>query len=347
MESDTGSSDGLCSSSGAGSSDDSDDSDSTHGMRSPSIGASHVIGKVRRMSRKMSAGMQVSLGMRERRTKSRQARHRRASGGRKNSGAHGDEDFGDEDEGYCPSLGGFVRVVMLCVALLLTVLCVTRPRGLNKGAAARAIHHNTPLDDMKVIWAAFDIASTPILSREPGQTEKYVAARALIQKHEKILEEQKADLAAGRPLQLACRSVAAMHALSEAGIGDTHVVSCARGCHLTKWFKEKTASYSMVWGDNNTPGYHVASLVCVAAYHATGQDGGLFTIRFAHHGQEDPSIASSRHSIATGKITEETQVFNVEATAHAAHEGDVKASRELEKLHQCYEEAAPFLGLQL
>ena len=37
----------------------------------------------------------------------------------------------------------------------------------------------------------------------------------------------------------------------------------------------------------------------------------------------------------------------VEATAHAAHEGDVKASRELEKLHQCYEKAAPFLGLQL
>lgn len=97
------------------------------------------------------------------------------------------------------------------------------------------------------------------------------------------MDEQQQALARREAVPLSCRSTGNMHLLAALRGGDDHLgsgwsapvrVRCPAGCGAPP------RQHAGLWGDKHA-GYQCASLACVAARDATGEDGGEFIVRVA------------------------------------------------------------------
>eukprot|EP00937_MAST-01D_sp_MAST-1D-sp2_P005492 g5492.t1 len=250
----------------------SSDDEEIEGMEVPGIGASVVAGEVRRLSgdvaRKLSDAARKLSG---------------ASG--RDSAVDDEEDLLDEAKGGHRSMPFCVR---LAVALLFGLALALTAGGFLASQRAREVS------------AMREAPSAPVASAGSGNGNS-------TNTHGLIERQQRAQLEQGKAISLSCRSSGNIHALGLLPLGANATVDCRPGCTQSEWYKAQEAA---IWGSQGAGGngYADASLVCVAAQHATGEDGGEFVVTF---NTAESFSAETAHGIATGAFDDQRRAFTI------------------------------------
>ena len=238
----------------------SDDDDER--MEVPGIGAGAVLSEARRVSgdvvRKVSDAA------------------RKLSGERRRSSAHelleddmGDEHISDSSASLCTKV---LAAVCFGIALIMLTL------GMYVQSAVNGAEAVTGAMAGAVAGAGENVASSRM--------------------HQHITERQRKQHENGEAVHVSCKSAGNMHLLAALPVGASCHVLCHAGCASMDWV---LLHKNVAWGSNATDGaasgYADASLLCLAAQHATGEDGGEFTITITAGGSS--FAGSSAHGVVS------------------------------------------------
>ena len=151
----------------------------------------------------------------------------------------------------------------------------------------------------------------------------------------RILEVQRGVHGRGGAVEMSCRSTGNMHLPGALAAGESCLVHCDQGCASSRWV---AGHEHAVWGGGGGGGiggggdgggggrsasYLAASLVCVAAKHATGEDGGEFKLAVAA-AEPRSFAASSMFGVSTSAHAHPGRAFTLQLHKTAA---DVAAGR--------------------
>ena len=151
----------------------------------------------------------------------------------------------------------------------------------------------------------------------------------------RILEVQRGVHGRGGAVEMSCRSTGNMHLPGTLAAGESCLVHCDQGCASSRWV---AGHEHAVWGGGGGGGiggggdgggggssasYLAASLVCVAAKHATGEDGGEFKLAVAA-AEPRSFAASSMFGVSTSAHAHPGRAFTLQLHKTAA---DVAAGR--------------------
>ena len=320
-------------------------------LDAPQIGAGHVIRKVSNAARKVSDGVRKMSG--EALKKMRSPR-RKLSGADVHDLLFGDNDSGDgggngggsggDGNRYSPfvpdeehpsssSIGGSVALCLkLAVALLIGATAVVLMIG-RYVEGVREQGQTVPVGGER--HRGSGVADTAAAAG--GAAVTAVASDGTDAMHARLLADQRAVHGAGGAVQLSCKSTGKMHLVGALQPGQSCLVHCAPGCVSSDWVARHEHT---VWGGVNGGAYLDASLVCVAAKHATGEDGGQFELKVVSEAEAAASsfasstmfgVHSAEHGSAGRAFTLELQqtAKEVEAARRVAAERAITDQQEV------------------
>ena len=271
----------------------------------PSIGAGAVLSEVRRLSgdvRRLSGDIV--------RKASDAARKLSGSSDRRRSSAHELlDDDADDDERMGDSSASLGMKVMAALCFGIALMMLTLGLYVQSAVATQAQGDSTAA--AAAATAAAAAAATAAAAASPSSLT-----------HQHITEQQRAQHSRGEAAHISCKSAANMHLISELAVGASCNVLCHSGCSRMDWV---LLHEHVVWGDNATTGYADASLLCLAAQHATGEDGGEFTITIKAGAKEYAAVEA--HGISSSALEgEQRRAFAVALHKTAAQVAEEKAA---------------------
>jgi hypothetical protein len=289
-----------------------DDDDEGGGMAVPSIGAGAVLSEVRRLSgdvRRLSGDIV--------RKASDAARKLSGSSDRRRSSAHELlDDDADDDERMGDSSASLGMKVMAALCFGIALMMLTLGLYVQSAVATQAQAGDSAAA-AAAVTAAAAAGATAAAAASPSPSSLT---------HQHITEQQRAQHSRGEAAHISCKSAANMHLISELAVGASCNVLCHSGCSRMDWV---LLHEHVVWGDNATTGYADASLLCLAAQHATGEDGGEFTITIKAGAKEYPAVEA--HGISSSAFEgEHRRAFVValhKTAAQVAEENAAAAQR--------------------
>lgn len=134
------------------------------------------------------------------------------------------------------------------------------------------------------------------------------------QKRKKIWAEQHERYEAGKAFTIDCVSHLSTHKLSELVIGNSAEIICPRGCRKDKFIHH--TKERVLWG---TDLYSPDSMICIAAIHGTGKDGGQFKLsvlsgQSTYKGSKKNSVLSLDDDLAHSKSFAVAAIDDEDAT---------------------------------
>eukprot|EP00936_MAST-01D_sp_MAST-1D-sp1_P000785 g785.t1 len=287
------------------------------GMEVPGIGASVVAGEVRRLSGDIV------------RRVSDAARKMSSSSKRDDDDDDLDAAFDDDDD---IDLGGREhgcspgqlkrRPIPLCIKLVIVLLFGSAlvmvlvgmggsaqqprhsPAAINRDDATGS-GRNVPVDSGgDADDALFDARGG---NAPPTESQHQPTSAEVVQQDSRaaraITDMQFEQQQRGEAVQLSCRSTGNLHLLGQIEDGKGAKILCPQGCRDSDWVQKHS---EIVWGDKD--GYADVSLVCYAAQHSTGVDGGEF---FVSIGKSTNFASQTRNNITTTAHDGESRSFRV------------------------------------